>query len=202
MQTPTHLLVSALVGRQLARHGIAVHFPAMLLGSVLPDLPFFLLTVGGEVYYRWLAPLPVEGSVMEHLHLTLFFTDPFWIASHNLFHSLIVNGILIGVGYLGWRRQRRWGLALFWLAASMLFHTLLDIAVHHSDGPLFLFPLSWTYRFASPISYWEPERYGRFVTAFELGLNGLLLAYFARLWWRRGWGALWVGAAAKGDQCR
>ena len=198
MQTPTHLLVSAVVGRQLAQRGFAVHLPGVLLGSVLPDLPLFLLTVGGEVYYRWFARLPVDGSVMEYLHLTLFFTDPFWIASHNLFHSLVVNSILLGVGYLGWRCRRRWGLGLFWLAASMLFHTLIDIAMHHSDGPLFLFPLNWTYRFASPVSYWEPERYGRVVMVFELGLNGVILTHFAWLWWRRRQ-AKWMGGVAKGE---
>lgn len=162
-----------------------VHMGALLLGSVLPDLPFTVLTLGGEIYYRWFAVLPASGSIMEYLHFTLFYTDLVWIIGHNFFHSLIINTSLLVLGYYGFRHQKRWGLFVFWLAVSMEFHTLIDIFTHHTDGPLFLFPLNWSYRFASPISYWEPAYYGHLFMIFEYGLDLLILGYLGWQWWQR-----------------
>lgn len=186
MQTPTHFLLTAFLNRTLPGHDKAVHTGALLFGAVLPDLPITVLTLVGELYYRWFASLPTDGTVMEYLHFTLFFTDPFWIVSHNFFHSLVINALLLTIGGCGWQRRRRWGFFLFWLAISLLFHTVIDIATHHSDGPLFLFPLNWTYRFASSISYWEADYHGRTFTVFEYTLNALIVAYFGWHWlWSR-----------------
>jgi len=68
MQTPSHFLLTAVLNRQLAQRDIPVASKALLVGSVLPDIPFLLLTVGFEIYYRWFAPLPVAGGIMEYLH--------------------------------------------------------------------------------------------------------------------------------------
>ena len=185
MQTPSHFLVTALMAYKAPAQRIPMAKGALLIGSVLPDIPFTLLTLGGEIYYRWFGDLPVGGSIMAYLHFTLFYTDPVWIISHNFFHSLVINAVFIAVGYYGWRKRTRWGAPLFWLAVSMVFHTLIDIFTHNSDGPLFLLPLHWTYRFASPISYWESENYGRIFMTLEYTLDALILIYFAFAWWRR-----------------
>ena len=185
MQTPSHFLITAALATRLPQHSVPVHKTALLVGSVLSDLPFILLTLAGEVYYRWFAVLPVPGSIMEYLHFQLFFTDPLWIVSHNFFHSLIINAILISIGYYGFHHRQRWGAALFWLALSLQLHTVIDIFTHTSDGPLFLFPLNWSYRFASPVSYWEAAYYGRLFTIFEYTLDLLLLVYFGWRWLRR-----------------
>lgn len=184
MQTPSHFLITAVVNRQLSQRGIPVQTWAFLIGSFLPDLPFTLLTLGGEIYYRWFAMLPTSGSIMEYLHFTLFYTDPVWVIGHNVFHSLIINTGLLIVGCIGFRYRKRWGLFVSWLAASMEFHMLIDIFTHHTDGPLFLFPINWSYRFASPISYWEPAYHGRIFTIFEYLLDALILAYFGWQWWQ------------------
>jgi len=184
MQTPTHFLLTAFLDRTLPSQGRAVHTGALLFGAVLPDLPFIVLTLAGELYYRWFASPPTDGTVMEYLHFTLFFTDPLWIISHNFFHSLVINALLLTIGWYGWHRRRSWGVFLFWLATSMFFHTVIDIATHHSDGPLFLFPLNWTYRFASPISYWEADHHGRTVIIFEYTLDALIIAYLSWQWLR------------------
>ena len=184
MQTPSHFLMTTVLGRQIEQRQIPIHTGALLIGSILPDLPFIVLTFGGEIYYRWFAVLPSSSSIMEYLHLTLFFTNPVWIASHNIFHSLVVNSLLLGLGYSGVHYQKRWGLPLFWLAMSMAFHTVIDIFVHHSDGPLFLFPLNWSYRFVSPISYWEPQYYGQIFMILEYMLDALLLGYWGWQWMR------------------
>ena len=74
---------------------------------------------------------------------------------------------------------------MFWLAASMIFHTLIDIFTHHSDGPLFLFPLNWSYRFASPISYWEPAYHGQLFMLAEYLLDAFILGYLGWQWQQR-----------------
>ena len=185
MQPQSHFLITALAGKQLQQQGIPVRHKAWLIGSVLPDVPLALLTLGGTLYYRWFNPTIPTGEVHEWLHFQLFFTDPWWIASHNFFHSLVIGGLLLGLGWWAWRKQRQWGITLVWFAAATLFHTLIDIFTHHSDGPVFLFPLTWSYRFQSPISYWELEYYGRPFGILEWVLDGMLLLYLAGDWWRK-----------------
>lgn len=187
MQTPSHFLITAFIGDKTKHHAaIPPQLSAALLGSVLPDIPFALLTLAGEVYYRWFAPLPVIGvSIMEYLHLTLFYTDPIWIVAHNFFHSLVINSVFVGTGYWIYLHHGRWGRFLLWLGISMLFHTTIDVLTHSSDGPLLFFPLNWSYRFHSPVSYWEAAHYGRIFMAFEYLLDIIIVAYFARRWWRR-----------------
>ena len=156
--------------------------PALLVGSVLPDIPFALLTMLYSAYYRWVAP-PVQGvDVHSMLHFSLFYTDPVWIVGHNTLHSLVVTGLLALVGGLAGRGGRRWGWVLLWFAVGAGFHTVIDIFTHHSDGPLFLFPLSWTYRFASPFSYWEDAYAAAAVRVVETTLSSLSLLYLAFIW--------------------
>ncbi len=184
MQTQSHFLVAGFAGKQLQQRGIPVHHKAWLIGSVIPDIPLALLTMIGTLYYRWFKPTLPASEVHERLHFQAFFSDPWWIASHNFFHSLIIGVLLLGVGWWLWRNQKSWGMTLVWFALGTLIHTVIDIFTHHSDGPVFLFPLTWTYRFQSPISYWEPEYYGRQFGIFEMVLDSLLLLYFAFYWLR------------------
>lgn len=185
MQTPSHFLLTAVLNHKLRQRDIPLRSRPLLIGSILPDIPFLLLTVGYEIYYRWFAPLPVEGSIMEYLHFDLFFNDPLWIVSHNFFHAPLNNAALLFVGWQAYRQNWRWGLSLFWLAVGTQLHTIIDIFTHYSDGPLLLFPFNWQLRFASPVSYWEADQYGALFMIFEYGVNVLILLYFWRLW-RRG----------------
>lgn len=187
MQTPSHLLLTALAATGIKRRwNVPIHMTALLIGSVLPDLPFTVLTLAGEVYFHWFASLPVSGmSVMEYLHFDRFFNDPLWIVSHNLFHSLLINSVLIVIGWWVHRNQRVWGLTLFWLGISMSAHTVIDIFTHRSDGPLFLFPLSWTYRFSSPVSYWESAYFGQYFSILEWVINLSIVIYFVFVWQSR-----------------
>ena len=177
MQTPSHLIMSAALGIPMRKRGLTVSKTGLLLGAVLPDVPFTLLTIGYTLYYRITGISVPAPSVMEYLHFDLFFTDPVWIISHNTPHSLVVNGLLMLLGWVWIRRGR--SPFLFWLAASMMLHTTIDIFTHTSDGPLFLFPLNGSYRFISPISYWES---GAWFITLEYAVDALLLVFIGRNW--------------------
>ena len=184
MQTQSHLLLAAAAITPLRRWPGAIYAPALLLGAILPDIPFFLLTVAGNISYRWLAAPPPTPSIMEYLHFTLFYSHPLWIVSHNFFHSLLTDGALLLVGLWWWKRRGScWGMMLFWLAASMLVHVGIDFVTHNSDGPLIWFPVNWDYRFASPVSYWEADHFGRTFRVFELTLDLVLLAFLLLTYW-------------------
>lgn len=177
MQTPSHLILSAALQYPLRKRRLPFSASGFLLGSVLPDLPFTLLTIIYGLYYRLSGISVPAPGVMEYLHFDLFFNDPVWIAAHNTPHSLVVGGLLAGIGLVLIKRGR--SPFLFWLSASMMLHTTIDIFTHMSDGPLFLFPLNWTYRYVSPVSYWES---GIWFMALEYVFNALLLVYIGRNW--------------------
>ncbi len=139
-----------------------------------PDLPGLALTAGAFVYY----PLVKSKSIGETFRLItedLFFNSPWWIVAHNSLHSPVV----LVAGFAAAKRfdGRGWAAIRSLLAGAGL-HSLLDIPVHHDDGPLLLFPLNWDFRVQSPVSYWDPKHYGRWVRPVDIGVSiigGLLL---------------------------
>jgi hypothetical protein len=186
MQTQSHWLMTAWLNQALQRRQVRVQSRAFLFGSILPDVPFWLLTVVGEIYYTWFARTPTGESPMVYLHFRLYFTDPVWIISHNLFHAPIILLALLLAGWVGVLVGQRWGASLFWFVCGAGLHSLIDIVTHNTDGPLLFFPFDWTYRFPSPVSYWEPAHYGSIFMPLELALDLWLVIYLLVLW-RRQW---------------
>lgn len=177
MNTPSHLIVNAAL-RKWAVAGGAVSIPrsAFLLGAVLPDIPLFILWLGAYGYYRYVLADPTV-TLMDARFDQLYFTDPFWIAAHNLLHSPTLLLILLA---LLWRFRAAVGARghwWFWFFAGCMLHTVLDIPTHVDDGPLLFFPFDWSTRFQSPVSYWDSRHFGREFGVFELLLNGVLLIY-------------------------
>lgn len=177
MNTPSHFLITAGLDKFLIR--VPIVKSAFLVGSVAPDLSLWLLSIGGAIYYR----LILGWSAAETANLMfdkLYFQNPFWIAAHNFLHAPLI--LLIGLA-LVWRKHRnigsrsRW---LFWFLLACLGHSVIDILTHVDDGPLLFFPLNWSTRFHSPVSYWDNRYYGQEFQIFEMGLNLLLLIYLAR----------------------
>jgi hypothetical protein len=64
-----------------------------------------------------------------------------------------------------------------WFVLSSMLHTSIDILTHVSDGPLLFWPLNWTIRFHSPVSYWDPAHFGTQFGVFEILLDIALLVY-------------------------
>jgi hypothetical protein len=177
MLTPSHFLMTAALDKGLPR--IPIVKSAFLVGSVAPDLPLWLLSIVSLIYYHYILGWSVAHT-SQLVYGELFFHNPFWIASHNFLHSPVL--LILGL-VLVWRKRRcigsteRW---LFWFFVACLLHTGVDILTHVDDGPLLFFPLDWTTRFHSAVSYWDYRYHGRKFSVLERALDGTLLVYL--LW--------------------
>ncbi|MBD2092389.1 metal-dependent hydrolase [Microcoleus sp. FACHB-1515] len=177
MNTPSHLLMAAAIDKALPR--VPIVKTAFLLGSVAPDVPLWILSIGGIVYYRFL--LGWDSADVAHLLFDdLYFHHPLWLIGHNVLHSPVL--LLVGLSVV-WRSRRNIGsrsCGWFWFLVACLLHSAVDILTHADDGPLLLFPLNWNLRFHSPVSYWDSNHYGRQFQVFELALDGVLLIYLLK----------------------
>lgn len=168
MRSYSHLLLTAAIQKKGWLPGRAV-----LLGSVLPDVPLGLLTLAYWLDRRWLRPHLPDKTRCSPTYNHLFFHNPFWIAAHNFFHAPL---ILLLLAWFGRRRP------LLGLAVGCGLHSAIDFATHVQDGPLPAFPLNWHYRLPGPISYWDEQHGGRAFGWFELMLDLVLALYL----WRGG----------------
>lgn len=182
MNTPSHWLIQAGLAKRFKR----IRRTAFLWGSVAPDLPLYVLSLFGALYYLGRG-MPLREA-LDYVWGTLFFESPFWVASHNLLHSPTMLLLLAGGWWLLRRSTSRDHPWFIWFILGCALHTAVDIPTHHDDGPLLLFPFNWTLRFISPVSYWDPEHYGDIFAPLELLLDGLLLAYLTTPWLRRRFG--------------
>jgi hypothetical protein len=147
MHTPVHVVVNlAILGRKEQRETIA----PIVAGAILPDVPMFLFYLHAKI---WL-------GMDEAVIWTQAYHEPGWQIFFDLFNSLP----LLALGFLITRRFETPRLSAVF--ASMILHSLGDLALHHSDAHRHLFPLiNW--RFYSPISYWDPRHYGDIVGPLE-----------------------------------
>jgi hypothetical protein len=161
VNTPGHAVVNlALLGRK-DRPALT---PAILAGAILPDLAIV-------AFYLW-------QRLVEHLsERTIWQVAYFqsaWQPVFDLLHSLP----LAALGYAAARvLGSAPGGAFF---ASIFLHALADLPLHHEDAHRHLFPFS-DWRFASPLSYWDPRHHGGVGAAAEV----LAVAIASAVLWRR-----------------
>jgi membrane-bound metal-dependent hydrolase YbcI (DUF457 family) len=179
VRIPSHFLITAALN-QAAGKRFRVITPAVLIGSVAPDVPLVLLSVSTALVKFFRDGRPIT-NVHSFMFDDLFFADPLWIISHNTLHAPFVLAVLLVA--TSFVRHRRWGEWLWWFFVACALHTLLDIPTHRSDGPLLLFPFNWTFRFQSPVSYWETASYGQTFTLLEYALDLILLSYLLMTWY-------------------
>lgn len=177
MNTPSHWLMTVAIGK-IGPWKNKVPKWSLGLGSLAPDLPLYLLSLGGIVYFSVWKQWPAKDT-FPHMYdpSGLFFNDPGWIAFHNLFHSPTSLLILFAMSRLvrtRWPRFCRW--FQFFLAACAL-HSFVDILTHNDDGPLLFFPFEWTTKFISPVSYWDSDHYGFAFMRFEVVLDVVLVVF-------------------------
>ncbi|MEL7644866.1 MAG: metal-dependent hydrolase [Anaerolineaceae bacterium] len=179
MRTLSHLLINSALAKNANSNGLPRS--AFLFGAVIPDIPLGLLHIGYSLYSRFILEIPSPGLMPPGFD-ELYFTNPWWIASHNFLHS--PSALLIYLVLL-WRFRNKVntvGQWLFWMVVGSSIHTIFDIFTHVDDGPLLFWPFDLQTRFHSPVSYYDPEHFGLAFTIFEWSLNVALLIYILRPW--------------------
>lgn len=186
MHTPSHWIMTLAAAKFWHRRGVNSDRPprkyprfALALGAWAPDFALTVLSLGGLVWFQNVEGLTAIQSA-KHMFGNLFYNDPVWIFLHNFLHSPLMVGLLAAANALlmrPWPHLQRW---LTYFLIACFFHDVVDVLTHHDDGPLALFPLNWNWRFASPISYWDPRHGGRPFMVFEIGLNVVLLIFLFR----------------------
>jgi len=146
MNTPAHAAINLLL---LSRNQNHRNSAAITVGAVIPDLAIM-------VFYAWQLLLGTPENVIWSSE----YHRPLWQAWIDGFNSipLVVLAIL-----LCWYTRQYLLLVLF---GSMLLHIFGDLPLHHDDAHRHFFPLS-DWRFASPISYWDPALHGQWVSLLE-----------------------------------
>jgi hypothetical protein len=161
VNTPAHLVVNLAILQRLAPEPVGRW---IAVGALLPDLPML-------VFYVW--QRGSLGANEPHIWGTVYF-DPAWQHFFDAFNSVPIFAVA-GLAALAWKRS---GPA--WLCASVLLHALGDAFLHREDGHRHLWPLS-SWRFESPVSYWDPAHHG----AVGGGLETLLIVASTLALWPR-----------------
>lgn len=147
MNTPAHVVVGA-IACQVTKYPERT-WP-VVVGSILPDLPMY-------VFYG--VERGLGASEREIWSSRYFVTE--WQLFFDWLNSLPLAVVVLAISaWLG----SRWG---FYLAMGMLLHGVVDLPLHHDDGHRHFLPFTH-WRYQSPVSYWEPSRYGLIVAPLEM----------------------------------
>jgi membrane-bound metal-dependent hydrolase YbcI (DUF457 family) len=175
VNTPSHFLIHAAIAKRAKNPNLVKS--AFLWGAVAPDIPLYLLSILGGLYFRSTGMTTREAA--NHMFDKLYFSDPGWIWAHHLFHGpLLLIAYALVLYPLRKNRVAYWSL---WFVAGCALHTTIDILTHYNDGPLVFFPLNWSFRIQS-ISYWDPRHGGAWFGPLELALDLFLLGYLLIPW--------------------
>jgi hypothetical protein len=157
MNTPAHMLINAALFGRPSDSRVTI---AAAVGGLAPDLPAIVMVM-------W--ALRVSGDTPDHVFGTLYFSDS-WQAIMAPTHAFPLWGAAVILAL--WLRAPM-AQAFF---ASGLFHSICDFFLHHDDPHRHFWPLS-DWRFASPVSYWDPAHYGDVFQFVELGLVALAIVH-------------------------
>lgn len=175
MQTQTH----ALIGAYFFGKRDATLMTTGAIAGMAPDLPMFAIV----------AALAAAGHSGREIFGHDYF-QPWWQHINGVAHSLILWPLLLAAALLA--RQARpgadWPPMLLAAAGAGLTHACVDFLCHREDAHMQFWPLS-SWKFVSPVSYYEPAHFGVPAMIVESAL-GLFLAWrlvaLARRRWSRG----------------
>lgn len=161
----------------LARPGSRWSVAAAIAGSLLPDVPMFVM-------FAWAWAIGLGDADLWPMPNGLYW-DPTWQAWKNATHSLPIYAAVLAAAI--WLRAD-WLKVVAWAA---LLHIAFDFPVHREDGHAHLWPFSG-WKFISPVSYWDVNHYGAIVAPIELAI----VVFTIVVLWRRY--SSWWGRAALG----
>ncbi len=174
MNTPAHLIFGAAA---FARPWSARVSAAAIFGALVPDLSLYIMTFWA-LYMRAIPAQTVFGE--------LYFS-PAWQGVFAVDNSVPLWGCLLAVAGLLHRP------ALTAFAGAGLLHLVSDLPLHNEDARRHFWPISdWVFR--SPLSYWDPQRYGHIVGPIEV----VICAVLSVVLWRRFKGRLARGLILAG----
>lgn len=170
MNSPTHTLLALAL---LSKKGDQKRNWAVFLGSIIPDAAIYLWAP----YQRF-----VNGVSGEEMWRELYFAQPM----QNLiayFNSIPIYAALAALGFV--MRAKLSGKLILFFALAALTHMATDLPVHNHDAYRHFWPLS-DWRFISPLSYYESEHHGVWVSLIESILAFICMAIlwvrFPKLW--------------------
>ncbi len=189
MITTTHLAIGAVAarwsrvgeGRLAASLGPLVTGrlgrTMLVLGSGLPDLPLLgalVVAVVGAV----VGGTSPGDAVAETLTSGFEASRPLVLAHVALHAPLVQLGLLaLALGLTRAGAERPHTIALRGLATGLLLHTAIDLLTHADDGPLLLWPFSWSVQFRSPLAWSVADAHGPWLLTLDLVAGLALLAW-------------------------
>tara|TARA_B100000745_G_scaffold199280_1_gene131432 strand:+ start:803 stop:1390 length:588 start_codon:yes stop_codon:yes gene_type:complete len=164
MITISHAVYSwALAEKVLNDHSQRNLLFMALIGGILPDIAIYFFFS----YYKLIMSAPTNLIWSE-----LYFSSA-WTPIFTLAHSFILWLVLLIVSRL---YKKRW---LFWLSIGAFTHSVTDFFVHNTDAYAHFWPF-FNWKFFSPLSYWDPNYYGEFVSRLDSFFVLLLLLFLFR----------------------
>jgi len=163
MNTQSHAILTTVAlrlgfGKRLAK--LRYLNPVLVTGALLPELPLFIFVI----YYSF-----IDVHTQSQLWNECYYY-PEWQAAISIFHSFPIWGIL-AVTAFALKKPR---VALFGLAG--LVSSAEDFLLHSEDAHSHFWPLT-DYRFASPVSYWDPDFHGAIASVGEI-----MIVLVASIW--------------------
>jgi len=155
MTTPTHVLLAAFTADRCKAREYAGW---AALGGFIPDLAIWVFTL-----YVW-----SRGLSFNEAWYGLYY-QPGWQKVFNATHSIVLWVVILFFSVILGMRM------ITATAGGALGHIFLDFWVHVDDAYAHFFPIS-SYRFYSPVSYYDPAYFGLEVAILE-GAIGLGLAW-------------------------
>ena len=157
MNTASHIAASLFCWRKETKKTAVF---AIVFGAMLPDLMMFYF----YGYQKFIA-----NRTESEMWSTLYF-DPSWQLSFDVFNSIPVTLLFLLIAKkFGWR-------FIYILSGSALLHMCFDLPLHHDDGHRHFLPFSH-WRFASPISYWDPQHFGHIITFIEVAVSAAIFIF-------------------------
>jgi len=173
MITTTHVVVNALAVKIPTLKKVISKPKAFIFGGLAPDMFLYIASIVMFSYYSLTTNLATD-EIFDYIYNDLFFNNIYWLIGQNILHAPFV---LIGL-YFAAKKFKKYKHVLQSFALGAGLHTVIDVFTHHNDGPLVLFPFNLSYRFSSPISYWDPAHYGNILAPIDLTITvvgGLIL---------------------------
>ena len=174
MNTPAHAVINLLLlARKPGQNVSHKRSAAIIAGALLPDLVII-------VFYAWHLVLGTPESQIWSVE----YYRPIWQGWIDSFNSIPLIGLAM---LISWKTRQYLLLAFF---SSMLLHVFGDMPLHHDDAHRHFFPFS-DWRFASPVSYWDPAHHGQWASLIEFSA---VIAAAAFMYWRYALLRPWVAA--------